>query len=376
MPHRRSWLKMNRTVGAALSVLVVFLFLTQAASATSYPLNITPGRSWPFSVVADSSRGLVYFDSSSGEYPPIGFSFGVINATSHEVIKILPLNVNPGPMVLDQQTGDVYVAGDTSIAVFDGGNQSFVREIQVGHPILSIAFDSSASPNLFATSGNTLYSLDPQTGAKVGNATFANDLDGAVLDPANGRLFVGQYPAGGIEVLNASNLETVGTIGVPSCCALQFALDERTQTLYTSTGTNSVFVVNAATDTFDKSLEVAQSSQNSTNAIVVDDATGRLFVGSSPGASVLEVDGANGRVARVLNVFTQANGLALDTETQELYVANYHQLTVFDARRPGTFILVVVVSVGVVAAGAAGVYVLLRRREQRERTQIAKGGAG
>jgi DNA-binding beta-propeller fold protein YncE len=328
------------------------------------------------SVIADSSRGLVYFDSTSGEYPPTGFSFGIINATTHDVIKVLPLDVNPGSLALDQRTGDVYVAGSTSIAVLDGENQSFVRDIEVGHQILSIAYDSSVSRDLFVTSGSSLFSLNPQTGAIVGNVTFADDLDGIQLDPSNGKLFVGQYPNGEISVLNSSDLAHVGTIGLPGCCALQFALDDRTQVLYAATGTNYVYVVNAAEDTLEKSLEVTQSSQNSTNAIVVDNMTGSVFVASSPGGSVVEIDGSSGSVSRVLKVASQAAGLALDTRTQELYVANYHQLTVFDAKGAGTFLLAMVAVAAVVAAGAIGVYAFIRRRKDRERRQIEEGTPG
>lgn len=360
----------------ALSLLLVGLFLSQASSAATYPLSITPGRSWPLSVVADSSRGLLYFDATSGEYPPSGFSFGIINATTHEVIKILPLDVYPGAMALDQASGDVYVAGSTSIAVFDEGNQSFVHDIALGRPIRSMALDSSVSPDLYVTSGDSLLSLNPHGGAILGNATFSNELDGVQIDPSNGRLFVGQYPDSEISVLNASDLASIGTIGLPGCCALQFALDERAQSLYAATGTNNVYLVNAATDTFEKSIEATQSGQNSTNAIVADNVTGRIFVSSSPGGSVVEIDGSDGRVSRILSVSSQVAGLALDTKTQELYAANYHQLTVFDARGSGTFLFValaVVAVVAVVVVGAIGVYVFIRRRDERERREMQGG---
>jgi len=366
----------NKVIKKALPLLLVGLLLAQASYAATYPLNITPGRSWPLSVVADSSRGLIYFDATSGEYPPSGFSFGIINATTHEVVKILPLEEYPGAMVLDQASGDVYVAGSTSIGVFDEGNQSLVYYPVPGHPILSMAFDSSVSPDLYVTAGRSLLSLNPHTGAILGNVSFSNDLDGIQLDPSNGRLFVGQYPASEVSVLNASDLEKIGTIGLPGCCALQFALDGKTQLLYAATGTNYVYVMNAAAGTFEKSVEVTQSAGNSTNVIVADNATGRIFVSSSPGGSVMEIDGSGGRVTQFSNVSSQVAGLALDTKTQELYVANYHQLTIFDARRPRTLLLVALVVVGVVAVGAIGVYVILRRREARQRREIQAASTG
>ena len=356
-----------------LLFVAMFLF-AQASNAATYPLNLTPGRSWPLSVIADSSRGFVYFDTTSGEYPPTGFSFGIINVTTHAVTKILPLDVNPGAMALNQRSGDVYVAGSTSIAVLDARNLSFVRQIAIGRPILSITYDSSVSQNLFVTSGNHVFSVNPQTGVIERNATFANHVDGIALDPANGRLFVGEYPYGGISVLNASSLAPLSTIALPGCCALQFALDDTTQVIYAATGTNFMYSVNAATDTFDKSVQVAPSAQNSTNSIVVDNNTGRVYVATSPGGSIIELDSAGNVVGHYeVQSQSQVAGMAVDTKTEELYATNYHQITVFDAARPRTFFFLIAVTGAVVAVATIGVYLFLRRRDNRERMQIQLG---
>ena len=320
------------------------------------------------SVVVDSARGLVYFDAVSGENPPTGYSFGVINASTHVVIKVLPLDIDAGPMVLDQETGDVYVAGQTNrtIVVYDPASQTFVRQINIGKPVLSMAYDRFVSQDLFFTSGYHVFALNPQTGEVVGNATLANSVDGIVLDSTNGQLYVGQYPEGGISVLEAASLAPVGTVGVPGCCALQFALDDRTQMLYAVTGTNKVYVVNAETDSFVKSVQVAQSGQNSTNAIAVDNVTGRVYVTSSPGGSVLELDAA-GDVIQRFQVQSQVAGLAIDIKTQELYATNYHQLTVFDTARNGTYIVPAFIGgavVAFVAVAAVFVYLLIGHRKK------------
>jgi DNA-binding beta-propeller fold protein YncE len=324
------------------------------------------------SIVADSARGLVYFDATSGEYPPTGFSFGVINASTHQVTKVLPLNVSSGPMALDQKTGDVYVAGNTTIAIFDAAEQKFVRQFDVGKPILSMAFDSSVSPDLFITSGHQVFAVNPGDGEVVGNSTFANNVDGLVLDPSNGRLYVGQYPQGGISVLEATSLASIGTIGLPGCCALQFALDDRTQMLYAATGNNYVYALNAGTDTFVKSFQVTSSSQNSTNEIAVDNVTGRVYVASSPGGSILELN-AVGDVVQHYQVQSQIAGLAVDTKTQELYATNYHEITVYDAAASRTFLVAIIIGVAVVIAGGILVYIFVKRMEGKERMEVQSG---
>ena len=375
MPHRQTVALVPQLNRRAVSLLFAAILLAQASNAATYPLNITPGRSWPISVTADSSRGLVYFDTTSGEYPPTGFSFGIINVTTHTVTKILPLEVNPGPIALDQRTGDVFVAGSTSIAVLDAGNQSFGKQIEVGRAILSMAHDGSVSPDIFVTSGNGVFAVNPQTGAIDRNVSFPSDVDGMALDPANGRLFVGEYPIGEISVLNATNLARIGTIGLPGCCALQLALDDGNQMLYAATGTGYVFSVNAATDAFDKSVLVAPSAQNSTNSIVVDNDTGRVYVASSPGGSIVVLDAAENVVGQY-HVQSQVAGMAIDTKTEELYATNYHLLTVFDAARPRTFLLVIVAAGAVIAMAGVAVYFFMRRRDAIERARTKSGGQG
>jgi DNA-binding beta-propeller fold protein YncE len=360
------------------SLVLLALFVSQPVEAASYPVTITYGRSWPLSVVADSSRGLVYVDGTSGDYPPTGFTFGVINATTHQITKILPLDEIPGPIALDQSNGDVYVAGNYSIAVFDGATQNFSRLIEVGHPILNMIYDGNVSKDIFVAAGDEVYAFDPQTGAMVANATVKGGPQGMVVVPSNGMLYVSEYTMPEIAVFQASNLETAGTIALPTCCVSWLALNPKTQAIYGSTGTNYVDEINAGTNSFEKSLKVAQSSQNSTNAITVDDVTNRVYVASSPGGSVLELDGSTGAVVRTFLVGSdsQVAGLAFDTKTEELYATNYHLISVYSAARTRTFLLVLIIAVAAVVAAALLVYVFLRRRDERERARVQSGWAG
>jgi len=372
-------------VRALRKKLVLFLLLSllvaQPAEATTYPLTFAFGRSWPLYMTVDSARGLAYADGTSGINPMTGFSFGVINVTTHQLAKVLPLDEIPGPVALDQSNGDVFVAGNYTIEVYDAATQSFSGFVKVGLPIQNVAFDSNASNNIFVTAGDGVYALDPQTDAVVANATLHGGPDGMALDPANGRLFVAEYLSPVVTVFQASSLSLVGTISFPNCCATSpqsLALDPMTQTLYASTGTGYVEMMNAENDSLIKSVLVAPSAGNSTNAIAVNDVNDRVYVASSPGGSVLELDGSTGAVIRTLKVpsDSQVVSLAVDTSTQEVYAPNYHQITVFDAARTGIiFGLVVFGSVGValVAVVAVALYLFLRKKDAVERTRIQSG---
>ena len=359
----------TRAMTKACSIVILALLLTQPAAAATYPITISYGRSWPLWVVVDSARGLAYVDATSGEYPPTGFSLGVINATSHSLIRTVPLDVFPGPMALDQATGSVFVAGNSSIEVFGaGGANGEVKAL--GFQIFDIAFDARVSPDIFLTSGGKVFAVDPHTLEVAGNATVANGPYGLVLDPSNGMLYVSEYLAPEIAVLNASTLDQVTTVRLSSCCASHLALDSKAQMLYATTGTNLVDVVNAATEQFVRSVQVAPSSSNSTNSIAVDNGTGRVYVATSPGGGIVELDGPAGGAVRHLQAEYQVAGLALDEETQELYATNYHQITVFDASRQRTLLIAIGVGVALVAVAAIAVYLIVRRRDERDRVRM------
>jgi len=348
-------------------VVVVAFLLVQPTTAASYPITVAYGRSWPFSVVIDSARGFAYVDAASGIYPPVGFSFGVINLSSHELSKALPLEEIPGPMALNQANGDVYVAGNYSISVYDASTQNFTKLIEVGHPILYMTYDGNSSSDIFVTSGNQVYALDPQMGNLVANATVRGGPYGMALDPANGKLFVSEYLTPAIAVFRAADLEAIGTITLPTCCASMLALNPITQILYSSTSTNLVDVINAGTDTFDRSLAVAPSASNSTNAIAVNPVTGRVYVGSSPGGSVIEFDGASGAEIGtfVVQSGSQVAGLAVNAKSGEIYATNYHVITVLEPGSPPFPIFGLAMVATICVVGFIFLYAFARRRERR-----------
>lgn len=318
---------------------------------------------------------MVYVDATSGIYPPTGFSFGVINATSHSVIKTLPLDVVPGAIALDEAKGYVYVAGSDSIEVFYEGTQTFVGNLSVGLPIFQMAFDALGTGNLFLTSGGRVYEITPPTAPTntyrvVANASTGTAAGALALDGARDRLYVTDYQSDSVLVFEASTLNLLGAIRLPTCCPVQLALNPKTQTLYATTGTNFVEIMNAKTDSFMQSVEVAPSKDNSTSLVAVDTGTGRAFVSFSSGDSIAEVE-QNGALSGYLRVTTTPAGMSIDSLTGELYVANYHQLTVLDARgaTPGPdYTLAALTALGSVAAAVA-LIIVLRSPAWKERNR-------
>ncbi len=343
---------------------MLLLSSSAATAAEGIVITIDYGRSWPRSLLADSARGVVYVDGMSGIYPPTGFSFGLINSTTHRLERVLPLNVTAGEMALDPATGDVYVAGANEVEVFDGATQAFVKLLKVGVPISDIAFDS-ATGHLFLTSGNSVYSVNPQDGSLLGNVPVGKAAEGVAVDSSAGILYVSSYLTCSVAVLRAEPLELAATVDLPApCYPSQLALDAATHSLYVASGSNAVDVVDTAARAYDRSIAVSTSGANATFAIALDERTGQVFALTEPGRTVTQIDVSSGALVRRFQLGFVAYELTVDQTTGELYVSAYHDVIVIVPATGGLGPLLPQYVAGATAAAAvaAAVLLLLRKR--------------
>ncbi len=347
---------------------ILALLCSPTSCAQSSPVTIVYGRSWPRSIVIDSARGVAYIDGMSGDYPATGFSFGIINTTSHALEpSVLGLNVTAGEMALDPASGDVYVAGADSIQVFNGGMQSFTRLMNVGVPIRYILFDS-VTGDLFLTANNAVYQFDPRTGTMLRNATVGTAAEGMAIDTSTGEVYVADYLSCSIVVLKTASLESVTTIRLPTpCYPSQMALDQQTRSLYIASGSNTVDVVNTVDNIFERSTTVAADSTNATFAIALQEGTGNVFTLTEPGTTVTQIDGSTGSVVGRFQLTSVAYEMAVDQATGELYVSVYHDVMVFEPLHSQSWLTLPVVA-GLAAAALAVMalsLVLIRRRSKQ-----------
>lgn len=353
----------------AATLLVGFLLLSPLlAIAASGGTTVAYGRSWPRSIVVDSPRGLVYVDGMSGIYPPTGFSFGIINASTHLLQKVLPLNVSAGEMAFDPASGDVYVAGADSVEVFDWKSQSFVREYGVGHPILDMAYDSG-NARLYFTSGDRVYQVDPATGEILRDAAAGVDAEGIAINPSNRELFVAGYLSGTIAVLDASTLASLATISLPApAYPSEIVLNAQNQVAYVATGSNRVDVIDARSNQWERSFTTAPLGSNATFAIALDEQANSVFALTEPGTTVTQFDGSTGAALGSFSLGSAAYELAVNQGTGELYVTVYHQVMVFNPVYPprqGVGPFLPVLTVAAVALLVVWAVIALKRRPGR-----------
>jgi DNA-binding beta-propeller fold protein YncE len=355
----------SKVLWATLAVLT--LLCSPASSAQAGPVTIDYGRSWSRSIVIDSARGVAYVDGVSGEYPPTGYSFGIINTSTHTLERVLGLNVTAGEMALDPATGNVYVAGEDSIEVFQESTQSFTRVMKVGVPIMYILSDNALG-ELFVTAKGAVYEFDPVSGRVLRNATVGVAAEGMAIDASTGDLYVADYLSCKMAVLKATSLSLVASVDLPApCYPSQIAFDGQTGYLYVASGSNSVDVINTADNKFERSITVSADSSNSTFAIAVDERSGSVFVLSEPGTTITQLDGSTGYVVGSFRLTSVAYEMTVDQTTGELYVSVYHQVEVFEPLQNQSWapFPVAVEAIALIAVLAALAFVLLRRRPRQ-----------
>ncbi|MDV3277093.1 MAG: YncE family protein [Nitrososphaerales archaeon] len=347
-----------------VALAVLLLLAVPSAHAQSGIVNVDYGRSWPLSLAVDSARGVVYVDGESGIYPPIGFSFGIINASTDALERVLPLPSTPGEMALDGSTGTVYVAGDRSVSVFDWKTQSFDRTIQLKLPVFDMVFDNVTGDIIF-TSGNAVYQLDPTTGSVLGNATVGNAAEGIAIDETKGKIYVANYLSGSISVLGSADLSIIKTIQLPEpAYPSALVLNRLGNELFASTDENSVVVIDTSTESIVRSIVLGQTGVNGTSVLAIDERSNDLFVATNPGDTIVEVDAYSGGVFARYTVASTVYEMTVDQATRKLYVTNYHQVSVISpqyGRVTGSTPILAALIVAVVAVVALAGALYFRR---------------
>ncbi len=160
--------------------------------------------------------------------------------------------------------------------------------------------------------------------AKVGNGLYE-----IAVSPSTGSVYVASAgsrtaPGGTVFVLNGNTLDVLKTIDVSSAPPYGLALNDRTQTLYTTnTRSGSASAINLKTG---QTTTITSDTDKNAHLreIAVDEAANVIYASSfgDPGR-VWVIDGQTNTLSRVLeNVGRGTAGLAIDHAAGRLYVTN------------------------------------------------------
>src|SRR5439155_9627391 len=330
----QAWRKGRRgSVRWASGALVCLLIIEAAAAQSTGYQDIPIGHSWPRSIGINPTTNQVYLTTTSGLYPPTGFTLTVVNASSRTISRVIPFQGIPGELAVDPNTNRVYVINGSSVVIFDGASGDGKGIIRFEEPVYAVAVDPGRS-RLYATSADTLLeiSLNPQVTEKKSFQVGSYAL-GLAVNPTTNMVYVANYLSNTVSVIDSTKDSIVGTIdlGAQSTNPSDLAVNPTTNKVYVTTGRNSVVVIDGLTDRVTTTLQVGTSpGTNSTYALAVDPTKDRVYVATTPSPLVTIIDGRTDTIASTLRINYSPYDLAVDPANSRLYVTDYHLLTVVE----------------------------------------------
>jgi len=327
----QAWRTGPRRLGRwGCGALVCLLLLEVAAAQSTGFQDIPIGRSWPRSIGINPITNQVYLTTTSGIYPPTGFTLTVVNASSGTISLVIPFRGIPGELAVDPGTNRVYVINGSSVAIFDGASGDEKGNIRFKEPLYDVAVDPLTG-RLYATSADTLFetSLNPQL-TEMKSFQVGNYAVGLAVNPTTNMVYAANYSSNTVSVLDATKESIVGTIdlGAQSTNPSELAVNPITNKVYVTTGRNSIVVIDGSTDRVTTTLRVGTSpSKNATYALAVDPTKNQVYVASTPSPLLTIIDGGTDTVAGTLRINYSPYDLAVNPANSRLYVTHYHLLT-------------------------------------------------
>jgi YVTN family beta-propeller protein len=258
---------------------------------------------YPYAIAVDPIHYMVWVT----DY--LGASVSAIDERTNIVVATLPVGTLPHDITVDPFQGTVYVANDggRNVAVIDEATLTVTTTVAVPNNLPTVGIGVDPIRGLVGvttfTSGflkSYLNVLDENTDQFINTITLgsggsdSNDVGRLVVDPVRGFVYLPQYFAGTLQVLD----EKTATI---------------TKTIVSTTLTNP------------------GDGGPGTNGIALDPFTGTVYVANINVGTVSVIDPVKGYVKATVtipNASDELSGTAVDPILGLAYVANYNNNTI------------------------------------------------
>jgi DNA-binding beta-propeller fold protein YncE len=329
----QAWRRGPRRLGRwVCGAFVCLLFLEGASGLPTGYQDLPIGHSWPRSIGINPITNKIYLTTTSGIYPPTGFTLTVVNASSRTISLVIPFQGIPGELAVNPNTDQVYVINGSSIAIFDGASGDETGNIRFKAPLYAVVVDP-VTGRLFATSADTLFELSLYPHGEMKSFPVGSYAVGLAVNTATNMVYAANYLSNTVSVFNATKESLVGTIdlGPQSINPSELAVNPTTNKVYVTTGRNSVVVIDGLTDRVTRTLQVGTSpGTNSTYALAVDPTKNQVYVATTPSPLLTIIDGGTDTIVGTLRINYSPYKLAVDPVNSRLYVTDYHLLTVVE----------------------------------------------
>ncbi len=249
-------------------------------------------------------------------------AFAASSTLAQSVIASIPVGRTPVSADVNTTTNKIYVAnsGDNNISVIDGATNTVTATIS---GVNTYTFDlavNSVTNKIYMTgiySGNVIV-IDGATNGVV-KTIFTGAYPWRIaINPVTNRIYVANANTSTISVIDGASDSIITDIPLPNGSAYAPAVNTATNKIYVVNGSNSVNVIDGATNTITATIPVGASPQK----LAVNSATNRIYVANYNSLNVSVINGATNTVIATIPTSGNPFGVGIDAATSKVLVAN------------------------------------------------------
>jgi YVTN family beta-propeller protein len=268
----------------------------------------------------DSGRNLAY---AVVFYPNL---LWVLDTSTGQLAYSLYTNgLLPTDVAVNPQSGLVYVTNQSSpfVSVLDEDTKAWLAPINVGGPSQGIAIQLERNRAYVTTYGKTVLVLDLTAGSvlkTIHDPSFST-TNGVALDPRHSRAYVQNEGSSSISVINTITNRVIKTADTGHA-SNAVAVDPVAQQLFVANSDGTLSVINTAgdADTLVATIDVSSAISD----VVVNPTLHRAYVTNLLENTVSEIDTQQNTVIGTAAVGFDPEGIAVDSITNQEYVASYN----------------------------------------------------
>lgn len=256
-------------------------------------------------------------------------TIAAINPSTRAVVATWRTGTSPWAVAVDGTLRQLYSLNDgegtlTTLSTVDG---RILKTTNVGRPV-RVVKASPSSRRVFVTSAEALTVIDGNTLNVLATVTVGSRPVGIALDEANNRIYVANQQSGTISVVNATTFQVVDTFRPPLGNMWGLTIDPSARRLYAAIIKNTIAdfggveVLNADTGAF-----VAQIACGA-EMVAVNSRTRTVYATDISGNAVGVIDGRGNAFSSAEPVGTAPRDLVVDEASGLVYVGNLGDGTV------------------------------------------------
>ncbi len=302
----------------------------------------------------------------------IGALVSAHGVSASPIIATRAVGPDPSSVAVDVRAGRVFVVnnGDNTITMLDARDGQVVRTISLNGAPTALAMDERRGHLLIGVgpltpSGHdTVATLDNHTGALFYSTDVGMGPDAIALDQRAGRAYVANFQGDSLSTLDLANGRTLRTVPVGFDQTTGYASDEVVvdaragRVFVMNSSNNSVSMFDASTGRLLRVLPLGQTASNATgetgaHLMAVDKAEGHVFVAASTasGGSIRMLDTRTGTTLHTVRLSWTPNEVLLDARTGRVFVHSLPGSSLILDARTGAVARAFALGVGVWDAG-------------------------